>query len=352
MFLTTKNAIITICLMMLAMASIALPDKPEQGKFLGTNFVEKYPDWFKSSFLDFSDDLDEASDENRHVMVYFHQNGCPYCAKLVKENFHNPKLVKILKENFDVIETNMWGDREVVDWNGDDYSEKEFASKMKVQFTPTVLFLDSKGETILRLNGYQKSENFINILGFLHTNAYKNTSFAKYLDSKRTAESKKGNLAKTDMFNGSDNKMLLRSETNKAKRNLAVFFERPNCDDCENFHQVLKTLPKIVKGFKQMDIVRLNIDSNDDIQVLNNKSTSAKKWFDELRLTYNPSIVFFNESGQEVIRKDGFLKTFHVESVIDYVQSGKYRTQPNFQRFLEHRADVIREGGVTVDLWK
>lgn len=32
--------------------------------------------------------------------------------------------------------------------------EKSFAKSLRVQFTPTLLMLDEKGETVLRLNGY------------------------------------------------------------------------------------------------------------------------------------------------------------------------------------------------------
>jgi len=34
--------------------------------------------------------------------------------------------------------------------------EKEFARLMRVQFTPTILFLDEKGGTVARLNGYYR----------------------------------------------------------------------------------------------------------------------------------------------------------------------------------------------------
>jgi thioredoxin-related protein len=51
-------------------------------------------------------------------MIYFHQNGCPYCAKLVKDNFHDKKLVAKLQKDFDVIEINMWGDTTLSDWTG------------------------------------------------------------------------------------------------------------------------------------------------------------------------------------------------------------------------------------------
>jgi thioredoxin-related protein len=53
----------------------------KQGDFLGAKTVDVLPDWFKTTFMDFSEDLEEANDKGHHVMIYFHQNGCPYCAK-------------------------------------------------------------------------------------------------------------------------------------------------------------------------------------------------------------------------------------------------------------------------------
>jgi thioredoxin-related protein len=92
--------------------------------------------------MDFSEDLEEANDKGHHVMIYFHQNGCPYCAKLVKDNFHDKKLVAKLQKDFDVIEINMWGDTTLSDWTGKDFTEKEFSAHMKIQFTPTLVFLN------------------------------------------------------------------------------------------------------------------------------------------------------------------------------------------------------------------
>jgi hypothetical protein len=37
---------------------------------------------------------------------------------------------------------------------------------------------------------------------------------------------------------------------------------------------------------------------------------------------------------------------------MDYVASGAYKTQPNFQRYISGRADKIEAQGGHVDLWK
>ncbi len=68
-------------------------------------------------------------------------------------------------------------------------------------------------------------------------------------------------------------------------------------------------------------------------------------------MNYAPSVVFFDASGKEVMRTDAFLKTFHFQSVLDYVLTEAYRTEPSFQRFISARADRLREQGIDVDIW-
>jgi len=51
----------------------------------------------------------------------------------------------------------------------------------------------------------------------------------------------------------------------------------------------------------------------------------------------------------ECVRSDGYLRAFHVVSVLDYVSSEAYKTQPNFQRYIDNRAHELREQGIEVD---
>ena len=95
---------------------------------------EEKPDWFKDSFLDIREDIAEAEEENKRVVLCFYQDGCPYCGKLLKDNFGNPDIAAMTQKNFDVIALNMWGDREVTDLAGEDTTEKAFAAALKVQY--------------------------------------------------------------------------------------------------------------------------------------------------------------------------------------------------------------------------
>ncbi len=81
------------------------------------------------------------------------------------------------------------------------------------------------------------------------------------------------------------------------------------------------------------------------------ESTTAKEWARSLGLHYAPSIVLFDRAGKEVMRSGAYLRTFHLQSVFDYVLSGSYGEEPSFQRYISARADHLREQGIDVDLW-
>ncbi len=329
--------------------SATAESKVVHGEFLGAKFVEELPEWFKASFLDLSEDLAEASDEDRHMMVYFHQDGCPYCAKLVEDNFHNPALVDKLKANFDVIETNMWGDRIIVDLSGKEFTEKNFAAHMKVQFTPTLVFLDAKGNVVLRLNGYQSIDKMHATLDYIANKTYLQQSYASYLNQLK--QDKSGLLNAHAIFEAGPH-MLARSRQLPAAKYLAVFFEEPNCPDCDNFYQELMPLAKTQELLGNMQVVRFNALSEEKLITPSGERTTAKDWYEQLQLTHKPAVVFFDKDGTEIIRKDAYFKQYHWHGIMQYVLSEAYQAQPSFQRYLEDASDKLREQGITVDLWQ
>ena len=318
----------------------------KQGEFKGAKLVEM-PAWFKSSFLDLKDDVAEAAESGKRVMVYFHQNGCPYCAKLVNENFKNKQIVDYMAKHFDAIDINMWGDRSVVGLDGKEYTEKTYSASQKVWFTPTILFFDEQGKRVLRINGYYPIEKFMLALRYVAEKKHTQMSFSDYY--KQFSHTKKpGKLIKEDFFvkPAYDLKQLATQ-----KKPLAVLFEQGDCKACEQMHKVTMQDKDTRKILKQFNIVQLDRWADTPVVDLDGKPTTAKKLADKLGIAFAPSAVLYDK-GKEVIRIEAFLKSFHVQSVFDYVLSGGYKTETSFQRYLEHRADEIRKQGKTVDIWK
>ncbi len=316
-----------------------------EGRYLGARESE-IPEWFKESFLDFEEDVAEARDNGRRVLLYFYQNGCPYCAKLVEENFQDPKIRDYVQSRFDGIALNMWGDREIVSIGGRDYTEKSFAEALKVQYTPTLLFLDEQGRVVLRLNGYYPPAKLRKALRFAGEGKEKETTFANYMLDSEAPRS--GSLIGEDFFlDTRDLKSLIRGDG----RYLAVYFEAPGCDDCAVMHQrVLSDAPTRALA-KQMRSVQLNVYAEEPVTTVDGRRMTARDYARELGIAYTPSVVFFDDTGKEVHRIEGFLKTFHFQSSLAYVLEQGYDTQPSFQRYISARGEMLRAQGYDTDIW-
>ena len=126
-------------------------------------------------------DIAEAKANNKRVMLFFTQDNCPYCNALVERNLAQKEIEQRMRERFEVIAINMWGDREIMGLDGTKHTEKSFAASLKVQFTPTLLFFDETGKTILRLNGYLPPARFKTALEYVAQGREKEISYRDYI---------------------------------------------------------------------------------------------------------------------------------------------------------------------------
>jgi thioredoxin-related protein len=140
--------------------------------------------WFKhDSFLELKDDLAEAHGKGKRLAILWEQRGCPYCREMHRVNFAKPAITEFIKANFDIIQLNMWGDREVVDTDGETLTEKQLARKWRVQFTPTTVFLGEEGTEVFRMPGYFKPFHFIGIYRYVAAKGYEDEGFQRWLQN-------------------------------------------------------------------------------------------------------------------------------------------------------------------------
>ncbi len=303
------------------------------------------PAWFKKSFLVLPEDVTEAARNGRRLMIYFGQEGCPYCAELMNNNFSQAPIVEYTRRHFDAIDLNLWGSREVTDFSGKAMQEKELAAKLKVWFTPTLLFFDEKGELVLRINGYYPPHQFLTALKYVAEKQEKRVTFKEYL-AKQSPPPAKGALHAQPFFAPPPHD-LSRIAGGKP---LAVFFEQKDCAGCDRLHEVVLKDDTTKELLKRFHVVQLDRWGDMPVVTPAGRKTTARAWADSLNVAYVPTAVLF-DGGKEIIQIEAMLKGFHVQSVLDYVASGAYKTQPSLQRYIQARADHLREQGIVVDIW-
>ncbi len=126
-------------------AALALNAAPALAVELGDDGLHK-PDWLRETFKDISEDLAEANAEGKRLLIIVEQRGCIYCTQMHEEVFPDPEIDALIRENYFVVQMNLFGDVEVTDLDGTTLPEKDMAVRWGVLFTPTLIFLPEEVE--------------------------------------------------------------------------------------------------------------------------------------------------------------------------------------------------------------
>ncbi len=330
-------AIVFFCLSIAFSTSSAAAE----GKVTGGK-MSSFPDWFKESFLDIAADVGEAADENKHVILFMEMNGCPYCYKMNEENFKNAPYSDFIQQNFDVIALNTKGDREVALDEETTATEKEIADLLKVRYTPTVIFLNTEGKTVARVNGYRNVPDFKLILDYVQSKTYEKQALNDYLDARKQAGQYR--------FRDHPRLVEVADLSKTGDKPLAVLFEDSACVACDALHDGHFKDPEVDAALAKMTFVRLDALSEELIVDPAGNKTTPKAWAKQLGLTYRPGIVLFDQ-GKEIIRIENLLYRFHFSGVLEYVAERHYQKYPDrVWDYVDVKTTEILKSGKDVDI--
>lgn len=312
---------------------------------IGADFVKSdgtvtysIPGWFKESFLEIKEDSREAAESDKHVILFMHLESCPYCSRMLNENFREGSTKEYIETNYDVVAINILGDREVIWGEGESYIEKSLASELKVRFTPTVVFLNSKGQKVLQLNGYRKPVALKQALNYVKEKKYYKIKFSDYLEQQN----------KVVYTFRSHKDFELVTDFSKVKGPMAVVFEDKSCAGCDEFHEKVLNSKDVLEETKKVKLVRLDANSNNEIIDINGNKTTVKKWAKKLKMDYRPGTITF-DNGEEISRADGRLYHFHYKELLRHTSSGSYFEYPSYNQYLRVRERKLRAAGVQID---
>ncbi len=332
----------------LSLHAVAETDAAVLGEGMVNPGYHEKPAWFKESFLDIREDIDEASDAKKRVLLYFYQDGCPYCGKLLKDNFGDAKISDYSRKHFDVIAINMWGDREVTAADGELTTEKAFAKSLKVQFTPTMLFLDETGTVLLRVNGYFAPHKFMTALSYVAQRKENDLSVREYF--LQTQPQKASGILHDSINTLARVSNILDLRKADADKPLLVIFEQKICSTCDELHQDIFKRKEVVNSLQPYAVIVLDSRAATQVITPSGETLSNADWAKKLGIYYSPSMVFFDTARNEVFRTEGYLKTFHTKAALDYVSTQTYTQIPEFQRYVQKLADDLHARGIEYDL--
>ena len=305
-----------------------------------------HPEWFKRSFLDLGEDIEEASAEGRHLMLYFYQDGCPYCKMFIENNLGQHDIAEYARQHFDIVEINIFGALEVTDVSGEVLPEREYAMKAKVMFTPTLLVFGEDHSVVFRMNGYYPPPRFRAVMRFIAERRYTDERFVEYYESQGKQTGSGVLHVESSTLSGPPFDLTKRDPG----KPLLVMFEQKECLGCDELHQDIYRRPDTREILEKFEVVVVDIRTREILTTPSGEKTNSLSWAMRLGVKTVPTQVLFDAEGREVFRNEGYVKAFHAQSILDYVASGAYVEQEDFQRYVQARAARLRERGETVNL--
>jgi len=295
------------------------------------------PEWFKVSFLELEEDLNEAiAAGKKGIIIYFGQKRCPYCKAQLENNWGQKDILSYTQANFDVIAIDIRSQKQVTDFDGNVFNEKEFSIKHKTNFTPSLLFFVKGNKPVLKLRGYRPPYQFRAALEYVADEHYEKEPFSQYLARAESAFS----FGK-DELNSHDLKMpppyALDRSRFSGTRPLVVMFERRNCHACDVLHAGPLNDPRINRLLQGMDLVQLDIQADTPVITPSGEKTTSRAWASKLNLDYAPTLIFFDTKGKEIIRIESVVWFYRLRNVLTYIDSGDYKTFPTFQTWRQQK---------------
>lgn len=120
--------------------------------------------------IDFNQIAKETKESKKSVMVFFHTEDCPYCKKMIAEEFENRIVRDRIDKEFYFVDINLDSKTKIIykDFKG---SVVEFGKFFHIQFYPTILFMD-KNIVVSSIKGYRNPSKFDIIMKYIATKSY------------------------------------------------------------------------------------------------------------------------------------------------------------------------------------
>ena len=142
-------------------------------------------------FVPFLGDLraeaaDARSAGKKGVMLMFHFEECPACAKMKRDILSRPDVQSFFSARFSALAIDTLGSLEITGFDGRKLPEKVFARVLGVQTTPTFMFFAPDGKRLaVYPGGIYNPADFILLGDYVASGAYRDQSFSVYKQMKR-----------------------------------------------------------------------------------------------------------------------------------------------------------------------
>lgn len=122
----------------------------------------------------------QASETGKKVFIYAEAEWCGYCKKMNKQVFPQQSVQDSLMKYFHPVRVDIESDKKLV-FNDEEFTQQMLSRKFRVSGTPTMIFIDSDGETLGTQPGFIEAKVFDKLLAYVGSNLFDELDFKEYL---------------------------------------------------------------------------------------------------------------------------------------------------------------------------
>lgn len=108
---------------------------------------------------------------DRPLVVFFEQGNCHACDVLHTGPMRNPEIMSRF-EQLENIQLSFWADTPVVTPSGERLTARQWGRKLGLFYTPTLVFFDTDGSEIMRVDSVVQFYRLRNVLDYILSGAY------------------------------------------------------------------------------------------------------------------------------------------------------------------------------------
>ena len=116
---------------------------------------------------------------DKHLFIFLHRTDCGYCESMLMFTLDDDPVKELITKDFVYLHINISED-DVVKYKNFKGSGRDFAKNVGYNIYPSSLFLDTKGEMIHAVPGYQDKDQFLLVLKYVNSRVYKTIGFQSF----------------------------------------------------------------------------------------------------------------------------------------------------------------------------
>jgi len=155
---------------------------------------DPYQFFFEQTLGDLTEELEIARVAGKQgLFLFFEMDECPFCHRMKQTVLNQPEVQEYFRQYFHSLSMDIEGDIEIVDFAGEEITQKDFARKNRVRATPMMAFYDLQGNQIFKYTGAASGvQEFMWMGEFIVNQVYlqkddsgRNIRFARYKKMKK-----------------------------------------------------------------------------------------------------------------------------------------------------------------------